>query len=325
MSGVRSYSFREGDRSEYLAQFLLSGFGLCTAIPRQEDIGFDFSCTLADQESGVLTFGYPYLVSVKSDSDARIVCSPTEVCIKNNDQRHVEWLFRQGLPIFLASVDRDAVSLRMYSLIPLWFIYYEGGPTCGSLTCIPRTDPKQAGDVGRPLKGCVISGWDGKHHFDVDLGHPIAIINLDTLKDKEKIREVKARLRKAIYFAELNLLHSKLGIPHFYWFAKTSPEATDFQPAFYYHPVPPVKEARTNIMKAIAPSLISFALHYKQSGMREHLGAIRTLLSDVPTEQFSEVIQQALPELFNSEGSQVVDPNDLLVISSSSEAQSLQK
>ena len=302
MSGVRSYSFREGDRSEYLAQFLLSGLGLCTSIPRQEDIGFDFSCTIADQESGVLSFGYPYLVSVKSASEPRISCKPTETCIKNDDQRHIEWLFRQNLPSFLASVDREAVSMRLYSLIPLWFIYYEGGLACGSLTCIPRTDFRNTGDVGRPLKGAPIPGWIGKYHFDVDLGHPVAIVDLNTLKEKSKIHEVKARLRKAIHFAELNLLHYKLGIPHFYWFAKTSPDASDFQPAFYYLPVPPVADARVAIMRELSPSLISFALHYKESGSTEHLAAIRTLLADVSREHFSDVIREALPEIFNNIG-----------------------
>ena len=101
MSGVRSFSFREGDRSEYLAQFFLSAMGLCTAIPRQEDIGFDFSCSVADQEAGVLTFGYPYLISIKSISSPSIEIDPTATAIQANDRRHVSWLFRQDQPVLL--------------------------------------------------------------------------------------------------------------------------------------------------------------------------------------------------------------------------------
>lgn len=302
MSGVRSYSYREGDRNEYLAQFLLSGLGLCTPIPNQEDIGFDFSCTLADQEKGILSFGYPYLVSVKSASDATVSCMPTEACIKGNSQRHIDWLFRQNLPMFLAAVDRDKVALKIYSMIPLWFIYYEGGTACGSLKMIPRTDPNEVHDVGRPIKGDEVTGWSGKFHFELDLGHPIAEIGIDTLKDKNALKKAKGRLRMAIHFAELNLLHSKLGIPHFYWFAKTPTDGSDFAPAFYYHPVPPNAEARKQIMKELSPSLISFALHYQQSGDLEHLHAVRTLLSDVPKGQFPEVIRKQLPELFSEPG-----------------------
>lgn len=64
MSGARLFSFREGDRSEYLAQYLLSGLGLVTPVPRQEDIGFDFVCSIADEQVGVLTFNQQYLVSI---------------------------------------------------------------------------------------------------------------------------------------------------------------------------------------------------------------------------------------------------------------------
>src|SRR3954452_11427379 len=84
MSGVRSYSFSEGDRSEYLAQFLLSALGLCTFIPRQEDIGFDFSCSVADQQQGTLTFGYPYLISIKSLSHPAIEIAPSAQTIAQN-------------------------------------------------------------------------------------------------------------------------------------------------------------------------------------------------------------------------------------------------
>jgi hypothetical protein len=105
-----------------------------------------------------------------------------------------------------------------------------------------------------------------------------------------------------IHFAELNLLHSELGIPHFYWFAKTPAEGSDFSPAFYYHPVPPNAEARKQIMKELSPSLISFALHYQQSGDKEHLHAVRTLQSDVPKEQFPEFIRKQLPEPFSESG-----------------------
>jgi hypothetical protein len=70
---VRSYSFREGDRSEYLAQFLLSALGLCSPISRQEDVGYDFSGSIANQESGLISFGYPYLISIKSQSRRKIV------------------------------------------------------------------------------------------------------------------------------------------------------------------------------------------------------------------------------------------------------------
>ena len=58
----RYYNWREGDRSELLADFLLSGIGLSTPVRRQDDVGFDFYCTIGDQEKGILTFGFPFII-----------------------------------------------------------------------------------------------------------------------------------------------------------------------------------------------------------------------------------------------------------------------
>lgn len=288
---------REGDRSEYFAQVLLSGLGLSTPIPRQEDIGFDFSCSIADQESGILSFGHPYLISIKSLSKPNIELIPTERAKRESDQRHIEWLFRQELPSFLGLVDKELFQIRIFSLIPLWFIYYEGGPRCGELRIQPRIDEANLNDVGRPIDQGEIEGWPGMHKFEVDLGHPIAILSLDTLKDAEATKLIKNRIRFASKFAQLNHIHFHLGIPHFYWFAKTLPDGSKCHPAFYYLPVPPTEDARQAIMRELAPSLISFALHYKEAGDGESLSAVRKLLELVPEEYFPEVIHENLPEI----------------------------
>ncbi|NIP97713.1 MAG: hypothetical protein GWO24_31475, partial [Akkermansiaceae bacterium] len=64
MSGKQVFNWREGDRNEYLAEFLLSAVGLVTPVPRQGDVGVDLFCSLVDQEKGATTFGYPFLVQL---------------------------------------------------------------------------------------------------------------------------------------------------------------------------------------------------------------------------------------------------------------------
>lgn len=297
MSGVKSYSFREGDRSEYLAQFLLSAAGLCTFIPRQEDIGFDFSCSIADQEDGILTFGYPYLISIKSRSSPSIDIKPSPTAIQADDSRHVAWLFRQEQPILLGVVDKNSVSLHVFSLLPLWFLYYHGGPDIGSISLNPRFNPAETGDVGIPNKGAELTNWPKHYHYDVDLGHPIAILDLPTIKDETRLCATKKRLRLAVDFAERNLLHYRLQIPHFYWFQKTFPDASVLQPAVSYDPVPPTPKARQTIMKELAPSLISFALHFKEAGDVESLRACAQLLSHAPPNTIPPIVIEHVPEL----------------------------
>ncbi len=48
MPGGRLRSFRLGDRTELMAEFALNTIAFTTRVPRQEDIGHDFVCALAE-------------------------------------------------------------------------------------------------------------------------------------------------------------------------------------------------------------------------------------------------------------------------------------
>lgn len=194
-------------------------------------------------------------------------------------------------------VDKEAVSVRIFSLLPIWFLYYRGGPTIGSLSLNPRLKAAQSGDVGAPLRGVELAQWPGHYHYDVDLGHPVAILDLPTIKDESRTRAAKGLLRMAVDYAERNLLHYRLQIPHFYWFAKTAADASSLRPAYAYHPVPDSVKARGEIMEALAPSLISFAMHFKKVGDAASLGACATLLSHAPPEIVPDVVLDHVPEL----------------------------
>jgi hypothetical protein len=135
MSGIRYYNFREGDRSEYLANYLLSGIGLVIPFPRQEDIGIDFYCSLADQERGSLTFGFPYLVQVKSSSETELSFGS----VKEGKWRHedIQWLFRQELPLFIGFVDKSAPRLDLFNTSAFWFTVM-AHPNCSQIVFKPR-------------------------------------------------------------------------------------------------------------------------------------------------------------------------------------------
>lgn len=244
-----------------------------------------------------MTFGFSYLISIKSISHPSIEVEPTPAVIQANGDRHVSWLFRQDQPVLLGVVDKDAVNLRIFSLLPLWFLYYQGGPMIGTLSVNPRMQAQNGADVGWPVQGAQLANWPGHYHYDVDLGHPVAILDLATIQDQQRLNQMKGRLRMAVDFAQRNLLHCRLQIPHFYWFAKTSPDASVLHPAFFYQPVPPLPEARAQIMYSLAPSLISFALHFKQIGDAESLQACAKLLSHAPANTIPEPVLHAVPEL----------------------------
>lgn len=294
MSGTRYFNFREGDRSEYLATYFFSAVGLVTPVPRQEDIGFDLVCSIADQETGRLTFNHQYVLSVKSLSTPNIDLEPSKS--EDGTLPHIAWLFRQELPMLLAVVDKATQEVMVYSTLPIWFIYFES-PDCGSLSLVPRTSDNGSVDVGRPVKGDELDALPGRFHYTVDLGYPILRAAVADIVIAEKLRDIKKRLRTAVYYGRLAALQVQLGTPYFYWFAKTHFDGSAPTPAFFANQVPDVKEAQDAIYSRIAPTLISLAMLYKSNSDTEKLDAVVRLLKSVPDDAIPTPVKEHLPEL----------------------------
>ncbi len=85
--GGRLRSYRLGDRSELLVQHLLSGVAFTTPVPRQEDIGVDFLCSLITglDDAGLLRAGPFFTVQAKSNVEAVVY----------HDPHQLEWIKHQ--------------------------------------------------------------------------------------------------------------------------------------------------------------------------------------------------------------------------------------
>src|ERR1017187_4387616 len=145
----RDLTFRQGDLSEYLASYLLASLGLITPVPRQEDIGIDFHCALADAEEGAVTFDFPFLLQTKSTTNAKVRFALAKS--KRQWLRHnLDFLFRQELPVLLGIVDKDSVTISLYLCAPRWFLIYEN-PKCAEFELVPDLKSRDGG-IGRPTK-----------------------------------------------------------------------------------------------------------------------------------------------------------------------------
>ena len=105
MPGARYQPFRLGDRSELLAELLLSAFAFTTRVPRQEDIGFDLFCSLITREGKLLKAGPFFAVQAKSSTDPLTFSKDHEIA----------WLTGQENPLLLCVVDRPKLAMDVYS------------------------------------------------------------------------------------------------------------------------------------------------------------------------------------------------------------------
>jgi hypothetical protein len=310
MSGVRLYNRRQGDRSEYLAVYLLSALGLVTQVPRQEDIGFDLVCNLAEQESGILSFRNHYAVSVKSSSTPRAVFAPPESKEADaNYSDHFGWLFHLELPLMLAVVDKAKQELALYSTLPAWFLFHERLNECGIIELVPRMkDEGSNPGVDRP-KDCGNEPKAGnRKRFEVDLGFPITVLTANELKDKSLLEAKKHSLRKAIELGTQNARFAQMGTPYFWWFNVTIPGgyvAGTTNPDGYNGGVAWGAGACRDVgqleqmMRAIAPSLMSAALLFKKANRADLLATVRDVMRLLPPDSVPPEVQKELPEIYS--------------------------
>lgn len=109
MSKGTPWGFYQGNRSEYLAIPALSKLGFTIPVPRQEDrFGVDFIVHLAYMKGRtVVPSGRSFGIQIKS----------TMAPIVFDKQEDRESLFNSNMPFFIGVVNRESLSLTIYSTL----------------------------------------------------------------------------------------------------------------------------------------------------------------------------------------------------------------
>ncbi len=218
MPGARLASFREGDRSELLVELLLSAFAFTTRVPRQEDVGFDFFCSLITKHQHLLKAGPFFAVQAKSSLDAVVY----------EKEHELEWISTQENPLLLCVADRKSLSVDIYST---WNLI------CGPLARKATRITLIPGVRARDFPG-VVNHSDGAQ--EIHLGDPILRISDDDVSDVSRRQQIGEVLAYWIALDRTNLVNRQAGI---YWVLGPTNYETGQLPsalggvAFYWNPV----------------------------------------------------------------------------------------
>ena len=310
-SPTKLHNPREGDRSEYLAVYLLSKLGLVTQVPRQEDIGIDLFCNISNQESGTLTFGHHYAVSIKSESSPKITLEPPPAESQNPEYTsHIDWLFGLGLPLMLAVINKEETAVSIYSTLPTWFLLHERRKDCGIIELVPRIRAAKTNpDVGRPVEGDSTGIASGKKRFLVDLGYPIITLSIGELGETELLRRKKSSLRLAVDLATQSARYGQMHTPFFWWFnmtipggyveGNTNPDGINGGRAWFVGTCSN-SEQLTQMMGGLAPGCLSAALLFERAGRSDLLEAMAPVLKMLPPDTVFPAIRERLKPVFTS-------------------------
>ena len=224
MPGGRSRAFRFGDRAELLVQQLLTSIAFTTPVPRQEDIGVDFMCSL------ITDYGSPHLLKAGPFFSVQSKSSTDPVEYKKPHE--IQWITNQENPLLLCVADRVAGAMDVYSTWNL-LCGVEGGwkgqqaPNCIRL-CPDKSHPWDwRGVEDQP---------DGSQ--DILLGKPIVRITHEQAFNEDATREIAQVIEAWIALDRENIVNCRAGL---YWVAgpleyETGKRPTKLGVTFYWSP-----------------------------------------------------------------------------------------
>jgi len=256
MGGKRVYGYREGDRSEYLAQFLLSRFSFVYPFPRQEDFGVaDFLCILGRIEKTVVFPEDGFYVQVKSNEDDITYDKDAASWISNH----------MDLPLLICVIDKKDSHLKMYSTSKSWVgLFKLHSPD----TLVLRLNEGTNNGIAHVDRE--------KREIIVPIGDPILSWNSDEIESKPDIcAEI---LRPWLNLDKLNIARRSIGRIYCSGFVNWKPNEVPTEGFNQYTFGPGYPKAE----KDLAQILTALAHNYRHFKNKKSLEAVVSLMCNFP-------------------------------------------
>ncbi len=216
MYSQRYERFRKGDRAEYLAQYILSAFSVCVPVPRQEDVGNDFHCSLLRKVDENLRPYLAFNIQIKSSYDPITIGGVTK---GGAWRRHeIEQFCALESPFLIGVVDIDEQRLDLYSTASRYFVgLWKGGIIPRQIELVPNL-PAGEGHLGdgttdrlEAAPGMPAERWK------LPIGQPIVKIKIAESDDEQKREEIKGLLEIYLRLDQQNIVLARLGLGYFEW------------------------------------------------------------------------------------------------------------
>jgi len=207
MPGARLQSFRIGDVAEALAGVMLKRIAFVTSVPREEDVGHDFICSISENDGKLIKAGPSFAVQVKAN-DRPIVYKKGHA---------INWIANQENPFFIIICDVKTESLRVFSTWNMLnaFLLKGGKP----VRLIPKTPKKGKKDIQWITKGS-----NKEPQLDIYLGRPILEFSSKDLVDKQKAAFFADTLKEWILLDRENIVRRAAKM---YWVSGPTSYATN--------------------------------------------------------------------------------------------------
>lgn len=289
---------RKGAHAEYLANYLLSVIGFTAQVPRQEDYGIDFFCSLNKNDKSRTTVGDAFAVQIKSAFTPLVYGKDSQ---NNWRKEHIEFLFGMKIPFFLGIIDLENDSLSLYNLSVFRFVKKQC-PNCSLITFKMRKSEGITTINGientKPISGKIKGNKGDGLNYIIELQHPIIRITSNDLKNEATLVKYSSILQEHLNVEKKNIVIDYLDWPLFYWphnFTTNSREI-DFK-WIHYDDEADLSNPQKLVDKN-ADFIVALALSYKLHGQVEEYEALRKIIQKISFHQIRPELFRKHPELY---------------------------
>lgn len=214
----RQNSYRDGDRAEHYARIVLSALGLAVPVPREEDVGIDFHCTLGQADGRFTRFFEPYNVQVKSASEKTLRFGGIHKKKGTWKIHEIAWILSQSTPFFLALVNKKAAKVDLFCTTARWFPYH--APQVPYELVFRTYTPDSNADLHNGSKTSLsVSVPPGVEAvcWELPLGQPILSLTTTEVEEKTMVAAARDILRQYISIELQNYVAAANRLSYFHW------------------------------------------------------------------------------------------------------------
>ncbi len=297
------YSFRQGNRAEYLAQYILSAIAVTVPVPHHEDVGTDFHCSLLKRVGSNLRPYLPFNIQIKSYGDEVLKDGVSFGGLtKANEpkwRRHeIEQLCQSDTPFLVGIVNKDEQWIDLFCTITRYFVAYNwnnwGLPR--QLDLIPY-EPKGDAHLGYgSSEELPIIQNIPQRHWKLPIGQPMVRIKISDSEDPDKCEQIKQLLEPYLRMDQENSVFARIGLGYFNWpkIIRTGRPLTDGAVALA--PSEPGSTMLQQQLRVTARIAASVLRTYQFSGKKQEILQWQEVLSQLPVSAEPEVIANAVWE-----------------------------
>jgi hypothetical protein len=298
---MRYFPYRQGDRAEYLAQYILSSLAITVPVPRQEDVGIDFHCSLLRRSGKNLYPTLPFNIQIKS-AGKKIKTDGVRfggVTKKGQWKQHqIEQLCQTDTPFLIGLVDLKKQTLDVFSTITRYFVTsnWKGLGLPREVAMLPYV-PAGEGHLGAgEHEDLADKPGMPKALWKLPLGQPILSITIAESEKPIRCEEIKNILEPYLRMDQENAVCFRIGLGYFDWPLIIRPgqalKETAAALASQAAHAPSVNQQLRMTMRIVASLLTS----YRLSKMKPEILAWESSLNQLPINKAPEFVRNSIQQ-----------------------------